>query len=602
MSVPGFVTRVDASYRIRYINRLAPGVAKESVLGVDVFMFINPEHHQIARACFEQVQKTGEPDRYEAVAGSDGNYSHYVNYVSPVRDQDGTVGLCIVGMDITAERAREAALRESQEKLRIAADATELALWEWEPSTGAITWDDRMLEVTGRTEPASLETFMDTVVHPEDRHLVERSVEALMAVGRMDSVVNRIFRPSGEIRWIMVNGVLHRNDDGEPQHITGTVLDVTEQHSMAEQLRQAQKMQAIGNLTAGVAHNFNNMLMVLMPSLELLEEQLPASQRDLLEDAKATTRRAADMIRQLMTFSGQSTAGASNELSVSELVSESVRMARRTFGGSIKLRTHFEETPKISGKANDLQQVLLNILLNARDALLSADRPAPAVDVYVDTARRTSPDQSEVQRYVQIRVHDNGCGMPQNVAAQVFEPFFTTKRAEGTGLGLSTSYAIVREHGGWIECASVVDQGTDFTVWLPASSSVPLASESAEVRARLLLVDDDEFIHRVIGRVLSKQYEVVQAASVAEVEELIITDQRFSLVLLDRSMPGASGQLLVPVLRRALPNTPILYFTGERVQNPEEVDGIIEKPLSRAALLEAIERALDKSKRQSQET
>jgi PAS domain S-box-containing protein len=517
-----------------------------------------------------------------------------MQYVAPLNEPNGEIGYCLVGMDITEARRREEALKASREKLAMAVSATGMGMWEMDLATGVTTWDERMHEITGQPEPLGMEPFFEQVMHPEDRAGAIEYGRELMETGRFGPSINRIILPGGEVRWILTSGTIVEDENGEPVKIVGGMVDVTAQQSTEEQLRQAQKMQAIGNLTAGVAHNFNNMLMVLMPSLDLLGPVVPSSHRELLDDARHTAKRAATMIRQLMTFAGQTSPKDRGDVSISDVIAESVRMARQTLGHRLKLRTHWEDVPPVRGDASDLQQVLLNILLNARDALEGEDIEEPAIDIHLDQTLAHRPGASTKSRFVRIRVHDNGVGIEAELIPQVFEPFFTTKTATGTGLGLSTSYAIVREHSGWIECTSVVGEGTDFTVYLPvAKSSETSPTETSSENKRVLLVDDDEYIRRIVLHVLKREYEVVAVSSVDEATELLQGDTAFDLTLLDCSMPGGDGRQIVPLLREAMPGSPILYFTGEKVTDGDVVDGVLSKPVTESELISRVARALE---------
>ena len=594
-SFPGFVTRIDSCDRIRYINRTAGQIDLEEVIGSDVFDFISPEHHAAARACFARVRETAAPQRYEAVAGAGEQYFHYINYVSLVRDPDGGAGLCIIGVDVTEQKVREQALRENQELLELVKEATDLATWDWNIVTGEVIWDARMRQILGRDEPVTLERYVAECVHPDDREMVRRTGTRALSGDGFSAEVCRIVRPDGEVRWTMSSGSV-TFDDGKPVRFLGSMLDITDKQRTELQLRRAQKMEAVGTLSAGVAHNFNNMLMVMMPCLQLLEGVVPQAERHLLQDAQWAAERAATLVRQLMTFSGLRQSGALEVRDIMDLVSQSVRMARQAYGHSIVVRTHEEPVPPVLCDAGAIQQVVMNILLNARDAFRNAKTQAPAVDVFIDQATSMYADEADESprgRGVRIRIRDNGPGMAEEVRTRIFEPFFTTREAEGTGLGLSTSMAIVAEHGGHLSCTSPEGEGAELTIWLPAAPDAPVStsSEPADSRPplrRVLLVDDDRAVRRVVTHLLGGRFDLIAAASVPEAEALLRKGESFDAALIDQAMPAGTGELLVPQLRRACPGCRILYFTGGHVERPEEVDGVLSKPVSRQDLLEAL--------------
>ncbi|HKU41603.1 MAG TPA: ATP-binding protein, partial [Polyangiales bacterium] len=262
--------------------------------------------------------------------------------------------------------------------------------------------------------------------------------------------------------------IVIRDNAGEAQYLVGVVEDVTERKSVADQLRQAQKMEAIGNLSAGIAHNFNNMLAVIMPSLDVATLHLPLERKPLLREAAHAARRASELVRQLMTFAGQSPSSQRAHHSSHEVIEDAVGICARAFGPDLQLDLHFDCSPvTLLCNAGQLEQVLVNLLLNARDAVRTAAPPCGRIGV------RVSLRKSDDEPRLCIQVSDNGCGMNEEVKARAFEPFFTTKGpGRGTGLGLATSYAIVRDHCGTLECWSQPGKGTTFTLVLPCARAV----------------------------------------------------------------------------------------------------------------------------------
>jgi CheY-like chemotaxis protein len=341
------------------------------------------------------------------------------------------------------------------------------------------------------------------------------------------------------------------------------------------------------------------MLMVILPSLELLRSVVPTTHAPIVRDASDAAQRAAAMVRQLMSFAGQRRSGRVQAQSVGDMVRAAVRMCRSTFDRHIELAvTVADVTPTISCDPGGVEQVLMNVLLNARDAVMDAGRSVPKIEVEVDNLVVDVPPIADPTpgRYVRIQVSDDGAGMPDAVREKIFEPFFTTKGlAGGTGLGLASSYAIVRAHGGWIDCESTVGVGTRLSIMLPAraqphSESQP-SPEEVEAPASqpgrcVLVVDDEDAVRRLVCTALEGGgYQALAASSAKEALEL---------VLLDRSMPGAPGHTLPPLLRQELPGCKIVYFTGQAVSAEEraEVDDVVAKPVTMEALLAKIADAL----------
>jgi CheY-like chemotaxis protein len=382
--------------------------------------------------------------------------------------------------------------------------------------------------------------------------------------------------------------------------IIGGNLDVTERQAVEEELRHAQKMQAVGNLTAGIAHNFNNMLMAIQPSLELLEEVVPVSHLEVVTNAQHATARAADMVRQLMTFVGRRQAEKRTTCDLGRIVEAAIQICKRTFKRDIRIAIDCPQETLVSCDPGAIEQVLLNILINARDALYEARVEVPTIDIAV-TRRRRGRDGVDLAA---VTIRDNGPGMSSEVREQVFEPFFTTRTPNGTGLGLATSYAIVREHDGCLECSSALGEGSEFCLCLPVATKddgLAQIAEPPEPRndksARILVVDDEPAIRSVVTMVLEDAgHQVICVDDAPAARELLESDSGFDVVLLDRSLPGGRGQELIPMLRSRLANAKILFFTGEHVDaGLDDVDGVIYKPVTGTQLRSAVSSALSES-------
>ncbi len=606
-AVPAFIMRTDAELKIRYINQLAPPLTMPDVLGKSPYDFIDPKYHKSARECIDRARATGEPQQYETMAvGPHGAPAYYQTSIAPITGADGRRGVCFVAIDVTERKGQQERLRESEEKLRVALTATGVGIWSSDFTTGEVVWDDRMRKLCGREEPAGLEDYITEMVHPDDRAAVAEAGRLTMETGEFVSRPHRIVRGDGKIRWMLTTGSVFTNAEGKPAKLVGGNIDITEQRALEDQLLHAQKMEAVGNLTAGVAHNFNNMLMVMLPSLDLLRNIVPPSHKSLVGDATESAERAAAMVRQLMTFAGQRRSGFVAGQQVSELVSTAVRMCRNTFDRHIQLLVNVgADVPNISCDPSGIEQVLMNVLLNARDAVMDAGHSAPKITVSVDHVAVDTPPVpglESAQRCVVIVVSDDGIGMDETVRQKIFEPFFTTKGiAKGTGLGLATSYAIVRDHNGWIESDSTAGVGTHIRIHLPTTGetvSKKTGTRRKQNRAqasRILIVDDEAAVLRTAAGVLESQdHDVLCASSAQEALTLVRETKDIALVLLDRSMPGAPGQTLVPVLRRELPHAKILYFTGHEVSAEDLtlVDGVIAKPVNMRELLRRVADAL----------
>jgi PAS domain S-box-containing protein len=596
-ALPAVVLRFDPELKIRFVSRLVPGLREEQVIGAPALDFISPEDHERARETIATALSSGRPGGYETIGpGPNGERRTYQVFVAPVTEVDGRTGGCFVAIDTSQMHARERALAASEQKLRIALAATKVGLWSWDLSSGELIWDERMQQLMGRTTALTLEEYVAQAVHPDDRDLLGSVGGRAMTSGRFEATPHRIVRPDGEVRWMLTVGEIERDANGRPVRVMGGNLDITEQRALEEQLLRARQMEVVGRLTAGVAHNFNNMLMTLLPSLELLRGFAPESNATLLGDALDAAEQAAEMVRKLMTFAGQRRPTTRHPCDVSALAERVVGMCARTFDRHITIRC--ETTPEpafVSAAPVDLEQVLMNLLLNARDAMLEAQREHPRVDVIVSSVA-ADPRVSTAGPLVEVRVRDNGIGMSEHVKQHAFEPFFTRKDVgSGTGLGLATSYALVRDLGGHIGIESTLGQGTTVSVLLPKTSAPEelaqptSAGSSGPSGTKVLVIDDEPQILRLVDAVLSGCGCGVRTASDGPTALTLLAREPADVILLDRSMPSTPGAVLLGELRGAAPAARIAYFTGQEVsaEDSARVDAVVHKPV-RVAELERV--------------
>jgi len=605
-SIPAFIVHLGADLRIEWVNDVPSGMTATDVMGRSVLDLVTPPDRAKVVDAIERARSTGKTTRYASRGpGPDGNVAEYEGFISPFGDR----GVVLVAFDITEHRRHEEALRTSEEKLRVALAAVHVGLWSWEPQTNEVVWDDGMRALTGYAEPLPVDAYVDRLVHPEDRELVHRGSRRTFETGEYHGELHRIVRPDGEIRWVWPTGRVVLDEQRRIVRIVGGILDVTEQRRVEEQLRTAQKMEALGRLTAGVAHNFNNMLAAILPSLELLRREVPPAEHELVDDALHAGKRAAEMVGQLMTFSGQRPIRSQRTIRPQRLVEGALNICRRTFDRDIVLESEIaDDAPAIVGDDGALEQVLVNLLLNARDSVRESGRTAPRIRILVDVVDGVEhPEARAGESYVRIRVEDEGIGVQPEARAHLFEPFFTTKAVDaGTGLGLASSYAIVREHRGFLHFEPREGGGAVFGVFLPRPSAV--APDETVLRSiverpgragRVLLVDDELAVRRVIGRVLeSLGYATVAVGDGASAVTLLRGDPAFDVVLLDRSMPGGPGDRFIDDIRSAAPRAKLLFFTGQAVEDAarRRVDGLIAKPVTRTELELQLRRVLGNAK------
>jgi signal transduction histidine kinase/CheY-like chemotaxis protein len=434
--------------------------------------------------------------------------------------------------------------------------------------------------------PKTLEEFA-TMVHPDDRERVTIAAMDLLEGRGSPEIEYRLLCPDGEVRWFLGRGTAVTDESGRVVKIVGGMLDVTERRAMEEKLAQTQKLEAVGQLTAGIAHNFNNMLAGVLPAVELAQKTAPPNIAPLLKQAAEVTMRAAELVKQLLLFAGRGRRSAPRPVDPVRVAEQTVAMCRTTFDRRIELALRTHGAPAgVEVDPSQLQQVILNLLINARDAVGEVD--SPRIDVHVDM------DGGRVR----IRVEDNGCGMDEKTRRRVFEPFFSTKSpGRGTGLGLASSFGIVRDAGGSIECTSAPRSGTSFTVLLPASAKVDPAPQSSRLKntrgtERILLVDDEQAVRATLKLILEGAgYKVSQAENGKDALEMLRA-HHFDVIVLDHSMPRLSGIAALRAILELEPDAKVIGFTGF----PEPMPGAratLMKPVDAATLLSTLRSVLD---------
>jgi PAS domain S-box-containing protein len=540
--------------------------------------------------------------------------AHVLSVLSPIRMGEAIIGTLGVNIDMTElkradmDRSRALdALRESEEKLRLAVHAAGIGIWSWDLDTDAVTFNDALCAIFGVTPdnaPPTLEEYVQRLVHPDERARFVARVTRGREHGSWQHEY-RVVRTDGTTRWVLGCGkVLHVH--GQMLGL-GAIFDVTERKERDEQLRQAQKVDAVGQLSAGIAHNFNNMLMGILPNLELAERCAPPEIVPLLKSAEHSAHRAADLVRRLMTFAGRNRPNQPGVEAVASIVERAVELCRTTFDRRISFVTHIDGAPRVLGDAGQLQQAIVNLLINARDALDGVDAEAPRVSIEACVVGAGAAELDGRDRdYVRVRVRDNGVGMGAETLAHLYEPFFTTKvRGKGTGLGLATTHAIVREHGGFVICASAPGRGTTFSVYVP-SETRPIDQAPASVPApaargteTVLVVDDEPAIRTSVMRVLRDAgYAALAVASGEDALSLLAQGRvgaEVRLLILDVSMPGMPSNVLRARLRDIAPNAKVVYFTGYAWDASDTADVVLEKPVSVERLLATVRDVLDRA-------
>jgi PAS domain S-box-containing protein len=505
-------------------------------------------------------------------------------------------------------------LRASEERFRELAETVQEIFWITDPAKSQMLYISPAYErIWGRScrslydQPRS---WLDAI-HPEDRERVRQAVQKQRTGGAYDEEY-RILRPDLQIRWIRDTAFPVLNAAGQIERVVGVARDVTERRQMTEQLRQSQKMEAIGQLAGGVAHDFNNILAAVMLQARLSAEvkNTPGEVLEGLQQIHAAAERAADLIRQLLLFSRKQVMQA-RDLDVNEAVTSLAKMLQRIIGEDVRLQLHLHPAPLITrADPGMLDQVLMNLAVNSRDAMPGGGQLLIRTmeEVVEGRLARLHPDVAP-GRYICLSVADNGMGISPEILPRIFEPFFTTKEpGKGTGLGLATVFGIVKQHGGFIEVESRPAHGASFRIFLPACKSTPGCLDRAEQSLprggteTIMLVEDDRAV-RSLTRVMLERYgyHVLEAADGIEAVTLWERQhETVALLLTDLVMPGGfSGQELAAFLQQSKPELKTIFTSGYSAEvagrQLELLPGknFLQKPFLPNQLLETVRQCLD---------
>ncbi len=523
-------------------------------------------------------------------------------------------------VDITDRKRAEKALRESQAFLEKAQEVGHVGSWiSGLGDDDRLVWSKETLRIFGVSEAGfdgNVATFF-SMVHPEDRDAVRQSSQRAIETFQPYAIEHRIVRPDNSIRWVQELADIVRDDAGRPLRMVGTVQDVTERRQLEAQLVQAQKMEAIGRLAGGVAHDFNNILTAILGYSDVLLAQAGPDHpwREDLEEIRKAGERAAALTRQLLAFSRKQVL-APEDVDLGAVVANVEKILRRVIGEDVELVTVAGAgLVPVRADPGQIEQVLLNLAVNARDAMPKGGRiTIETRNADVDDAYAREHVPLVAGRYVMLEVRDTGEGMDRETRSHIFEPFFTTKeRGKGTGLGLSMVYGIIKQSGGYIWVDSEPGKGAIFRMYLPPIESPREVSRPvAEVGAprpgpggeTIFVVEDEDTVRGLARGILQANGYVVRDFSSGE--KALATLAGFSdpvhLLLTDVVMPKLSGPELAARVVQMRPEVRVVYMSGYTEQTlggqgPKKLDApLIPKPFTPDTLVKRVREALDSPK------
>lgn len=481
--------------------------------------------------------------------------------------------------DVTEQRAAEQALQSNREMLRNVLDHFPGMVF-WKDARSVYLGCNRTFALgAGLNSPEEIagKTDLDLPWTDTEAERFRRDDQDIVQRGRARLGIEELLHlADGRVVWLNTNKIPLRNASGSVVGLLGVAADITEMRQLEEQYRQAQKMEAIGQLAGGVAHDFNNLLQIISGYLEFAQLRISEGRNPLneLDEVGKAADRASTLVRQLLTFSRRQ-AMQPKSLDINELIVGLTKMLRRLIEELVGLRTALHTPiPKVLADPGQLEQVIVNLCVNARDAM-----PGGGLILLKTEVKRLH--REDVTRfpnavpgsYVVVSVSDTGHGIPLHLRERIFDPFFTTKDVgKGTGLGLATAYGIVSQHGGFIDVESAEGEGATFRVYLPAAEpQTPLPSsqvrESGEANGRgetILVAEDEEQVRNLTAQVLREAgYQVVTAGDGREALELLETfGDEISAFVLDAVMPGVSGWELRDAILQHRPDASVVLCTG----------------------------------------
>jgi signal transduction histidine kinase/ABC-type amino acid transport substrate-binding protein/BarA-like signal transduction histidine kinase len=536
----------------------------------------------------------------------------------------------VVGQKTSALSASEARYRELYEELKIREErlnyslaGANCGLWDWGIVDQRMYYDPNYYRMAGYEPDAFPATYEEWKkrVHPDDVVAAERSLNDCISGKTINYTSEfRFLTATGEWLWIMDKGdVVERTNDGKALRFIGLHVDISERvaaeqqrHELEAQLRQKYKVEAIGLMAGGMAHNFNNNLAIILGSVELAQRRSDSEQKviPLLENIRTAALRSRDLVQQVLVYSRMGVINK-KQINPAEVVKETVKLLQLTIPATVQIQCQIEPDATelhVSGDGTQIQEALINLCNNAVFAM----EEKGALKIRVGHAQLSAdhlPPQVELSEigFVHITVEDSGCGIAPELQDKIFDPFFTTKEVNaGTGMGLSTVQGVMDQHKGFIKLVSTPGQGAVFSLFFPvvkgADSPVSAVDgEPIEGDERILFVDDDAMVAEV-GRQMLEQagYRVTIAEGGVQALKMLADDpQQFDLVITDQTMPELSGEELIARLLEMRADLPVILCTG--YSNRIDAEGakalgaraFLLKPLKMLELLVRVRQVLD---------
>jgi PAS domain S-box-containing protein len=586
------------------------GYTAAEIVGQPILRLFPPDRLEEENQILSRLARGERVQHFETVrVRQDGSQLDVAATISPIRDAAGKIcGVSKILRDITERKQAEERIAEQAAFLDKARDAILVR----ELGGKIIFWNEGAKHIYGWTREEAVGENSGKLLYRDAGKFSEFNALTIQQ-GEWQGELQHMAKDGRpitiEARWTLI-----RDNDGQPKSILAINTDITEKKKIEAQFLRAQRMESIGTLAGGIAHDLNNILAPIMMSIDILKRLSPQPQAiKILETIELSAQRGADIVRQVLSFA-RGVEGARIEVQPNHLLRDLESIIENTFPKDIRLQFFIpNDTWTILGDPTQVHQILLNLCVNARDAMPHGGCLAVgAKNCVLDPHDAAMNDQAKAGRYVVISVNDSGTGIPPEIIDKIFEPFLTTKELhQGTGLGLSTVMAIVKSHEGFVNVCSEPGKGTTFKVYLPAmdSASAPRLAPSAQASLprgngeTILVVDDEASVLTITGQTLETfGYRVLTATDGAHALGVYLQNQKdIAAVVTDIMMPIMDGPAMIHALRRINPAVKIVAATGLKTNDRmtaaygSGLQHFLTKPYTAETMLKTIREILDEN-------